>query len=75
MRNAPVSFLNELQYVMCGNVRKFVKLSILSIIFGHVFKIFGSKLYRQIVDIPVSTNCCRFAFVLLPERPHVDCFL
>ena len=25
--------------------------------FGHIFIRFGSKLYRQIVDIPMGTNC------------------
>ena len=36
----------------------------------NIFIRFGSKLYRQIVGIPMSTNCaplvcCRFVFVLL----------
>ena len=45
------SLLLNLKDLICGNVRKFVTLSI------STFIRFGSKLYRQIVGYPMGTNC------------------
>ena len=49
--NTSFSLLLNLKDLICGNVRKFVILSI------STFIRYGSKLYRQIVGIPVGTNC------------------
>ena len=46
----PFLLLNILYDINCGHVRKCVMLSI-------IFLRFGSKLYRQIVGIPMDTNC------------------
>ena len=57
--------LNNLKDLNCGHVRKFVTLSI--IFFENICIRFGSTLYRQIVDIPMGTNCAplvKFACVL-----------
>ena len=43
-------FCKNLNDISCGYVRKYVMLSI-------IFIRFGSKLYRQIVGIPMGTNC------------------
>ena len=54
---------------MCGHVRKFV---MLSIIFWTIliFIRYGSKLYRQIVEILMGTNCAPLVadFFLCYER-------
>ena len=42
--------LNNLKDIICGHVKICVMLSIISIIFG-------SKLYGQIVGIPMGTKC------------------
>ena len=57
MRNTHLSVLNNLKDQKFGHVRKFV---VLSIIFWAIYDLlikFGSKLYRQIVGIPMGTNC------------------
>ena len=36
----------------------------------NIFIKFDSKLYRQIVGIPMGTNCCRFVFALAVCRAH-----
>ena len=47
--------LNNLNDINCGHVRNCV---MRSIIFWTIYFIrFGSKLYRQIVGIPMGTNC------------------
>ena len=48
--------LNNLKDLNCGHVRKFLRLSI-SLDNMHVFIRFKTKLYRQIVRIPMDTNC------------------
>ena len=55
MRNGHFSLLDNLEDIICGHVRKFV---MLSIIFWTIYLYirFGSKLYRQIVGIPMGTN-------------------
>ena len=50
MSTEPFLLLNNLNNTSCGNVRKFVMLSI-------IFIRFGSKLYRQIVGIPIGIYC------------------
>ena len=51
----PFLLLNNLNDINCGHVSKCV---MRSIIFWTIFFIkFGSKLYRQIVSIPMGTNC------------------
>ena len=60
--------LQKLNDISCGYVRKYVMLSI-------IFIRFGSKLYRQIVGIPMGTNCAPFVadlFLFCYER---DCML
>ena len=55
MIKMPFLLLNNLNDINCGHVRKCV---MRSIIFWTIFFIrFGSKLYRQIVGIPMGTNC------------------
>ena len=57
--------LNNLNDISCGHVRK---CGILSIIYWTIYLRFGSKLYRQIVGIPMGTNCAPlvavFGFVM-----------
>ena len=68
MRNAHFSLLNNLKDRICGHVRKCV---MLSTIFWTIFLRFGSKLYRQIVGIPMGINCARFVadlFLFSHER-------
>ena len=50
MRN---SQFHNLKDIYCGHVKKFVMLSIIV----YIFIRFGSKLFRQIVDIQMGTNC------------------
>ena len=72
MRNAHFALLNNQKDRICGHVRKFVTLSI---IFWTIFIRFGSKLYRQIVGIPMGINCARLVadlFLFSYERLHVD---
>ena len=54
MRNAYFHFsiLNNIKYIICGHVRKFV---MLSIIFWTIT--FDSKFYGRILGIPVGSNC------------------
>ena len=53
-RNSHISLLNILKYLNCGHVRRFFD----AIHLDNIFIRFGSKLYRQIVGIPiVGTNC------------------
>ena len=55
MIKMPFLLLNNLNDLNCGHVRKCV---MRVIIFLTIFLIrFGSKLYRQIVGIPMGTNC------------------
>ena len=59
MRNALFSFLNILKDVVCVNVRKFVKLSIMSIIFWtYIYKI-------RNVGIPMGINCAPLTAYLI----------
>ena len=51
--------LNNLNDINCGHVRKCVMRSI--IFLDNIFIRFGSKLYRQIVGIPMGTNCAPLA--------------
>ena len=51
----PYLLLNSLNDINYGHVRKCVMLSI--IFWIYIFIRFGSKLYRQIVSIPMGTNC------------------
>ena len=55
--------MNNLKDLKCGHVRKFVTLS--NYLLDKIFIKFDLKLFRQIVGIPMSTNCCRFVFILL----------
>ena len=57
MRTAHFSLLNNIKERICGHVRKFV---MLSTIFWTIVIRFGSKLYRQIVGIPMGIYCARF---------------
>ena len=51
----PFLLLNNLNDINCGHVRKCV---MRSLFFGqYIYIRFGSKLYRQIVGIPMGTNC------------------
>ena len=51
----PFLLLNNLTDINCGHVRKCVMLSI--IFLDNIFLRFGSKLYKQIVGIPMGTYC------------------
>ena len=65
--------LNNLDDISCGRVRKCV---MLSIIFCHsIFIRFGSKLYRQIVDIQMGTNCAPLVADLFCFCYEKDCML
>ena len=61
------SLLNNIKDIICGHVRKCVRLSI--ILLDNIFLRFVSKLYRHIVGFPMGTNCvplaADFEFVLL----------
>ena len=50
----------------------------LTFLLDNIYIKFGSKLYRQIVGIPMGTNCAPLVadlfFVLLRERLHVVSF-
>ena len=52
----PFLLLNNLNDINCGHVRKCVMLSIFFWTIRIIIR-FGSKLYRQIVGIPMGTNC------------------
>ena len=52
MIKMPVLLLNNLNDINCGHVRKCVHY-----LLDNIFIRFGSKLYRQIVGIPMGTNC------------------
>ena len=54
MIKMPFLLLNNLNDINCVHVRKCV---MRSIIFWTIYLRFGSKLYRQIVSIPMGTNC------------------
>ena len=56
------SFLNNPEDIICGHVRKIMMLSIF--FFGQYILRFGSKLYRQLVGIPMVTNCAPLVAVL-----------
>ena len=62
--------LHNLNDINCGHVRKCEMLSI--IFWTIIFIRFDSKLYRQIVGIPIGTNCAPlvadFFFVFFFER-------
>ena len=49
--------LNNLNVINCGHVRNLKMCDALHFLFGNVFIRFGSKLYGQIVGIPMGTNC------------------
>ena len=55
MIKMPFLLLNNPNDTNCGHVRKCVMRSI--IFLDKIFIRFGSKLYRQIVGIPMGTNC------------------
>ena len=66
MIKMPFLLLNNLNDINCGHVRKCV---MLSIIFWTIYFLrFGSKLYRQIVDFPMGTNCAPFVADFFYER-------
>ena len=48
--------LMQLNIIIYGLVRKCVKLSP-TFLLDNIYIRFGSKLYRQIVGIPMGTNC------------------
>ena len=47
------------EIIFYGLVRKCVKLA-LTLLLDNIYIRFGSKLYRQIVGIPMGTNCGTF---------------
>ena len=51
----PFLLLNNLNDINCGHVRKCVMRS--NYLLDKIFIRFGSKLYRQIVGIPMGINC------------------
>ena len=51
----PFLHLNNLNDINCGHVRKCF--DGLHYLLDNIFIRFGSKLYRQIVGIPMGTNC------------------
>ena len=55
MIKMPFLLLNNLNDINCGHVRKCVMRSIY--LLDNKFIRLGSKLYRQIVGIPMGTNC------------------
>ena len=73
--NLIFSLLDNLKYIFCGHVRKYVTLYYL---LDNIFIRFGSELCGQVVCIPMGTNCAPlvadFIFVLLLERLHVVSF-
>ena len=58
----PFLLLNNLNDINCGHVRKCVMLHYL---LDNIFIRFGSKLYRQIVGIPMGTKCAPLAADLI----------
>ena len=66
-RSSLFLLLNNLKDVICGHVREFVTLSFY--LFDNIFIRFGSKMYRQAVGIPSSTescfSCCRLVFIFV----------
>ena len=50
----PFSLLNNLKYKLWSCQKK---CDALHYLLGYIFIRFGSKLYRQIVGIPMGTNC------------------
>ena len=71
MRNAYFSLLNNLKDLNCGYVRKVC--DALHYIFDYTFIRFDSQLYRQIVGIPMGTNCAPLAalFLFCYERDFI----
>ena len=59
---------NQLEIIIYGLVRK-VCGEALTFLFDNIYIRFGSKLYRQIVDIPIGTN---FA-TLVVDLPLTNC--
>ena len=51
----PFLLLNNLNDINCGHVKKMY--DALHYLLDNIFIRFGSKLYRQIVGIPMGTNC------------------
>ena len=64
MRNTLFSLMHNLKDIFCGHDRKFVMLSII------FWTIYLSKFYRQIIGIPMGTDCAPIVADLL-ERRHV----
>ena len=69
MRNTHFSLLNNLKDIICGHVRQFFTLRYL---LNSIFIIFGSKLYKNIVGIPISTNCAPLVAVCFIKRDVVS---
>ena len=65
----PFLLLNNLNDINCGHVRKMC--DALHYLLDNIFIRFGSKFYRQIVGIPMGTNCAPLVadlFLLCYER-------
>ena len=65
-RNAFFSHLMQSEIIIYGLVRTFL--------LDNIYIRFGSKLYRQSVDIPMGTNCAPLVadlFLFCCERVHV----
>ena len=63
------SLVNKQTDMLYGHVRKFLTLTI--IVIDNIFIRFGSNLYRQIVGIPMDSNCPPFVaglFAFCNER-------
>ena len=58
MRKTLLSILDNQRYMICGHVRKFVTLSI--IFWTNLFIRFDSELYKQMLGVPMGTNCAPF---------------
>ena len=78
MRDEYFSLLNNLKDLNCGHVRKVC--DALHFILDNIFIRFGLQLYRQIVGIPMGTNCAPlvalFLFCYVRKRIYATtCYL
>ena len=67
IRNAHFSLLNNLKYLNCGQK----VCDAFHFLLDDIFIKFGSKMYRQILGILMSTNCAHFVaelFLFCYER-------